>query len=48
MLLYPDIACLLFFSSTAYALFYAVLTVYSSLLAEDYHYSEVIIGLCYL
>jgi hypothetical protein len=48
MLFYPDVFLLLFVASLVYAEFYAVLTIYSTLLRSEYHYDEIVIGLSYL
>ncbi len=48
MLFYADVFFLLFVSSLAYAEFYAILTIYSTLLKNTYHFNEIVIGLCYL
>lgn len=48
MLLYPDIAAMLTFSSLLYIEYYWVLTTYSTLLKSNYGYNDIQIGLCYL
>ena len=48
MLLYPDIAFMLTFSSLLYVEYYWVLTTYSTLLKQNYDYNDIQIGLCYL
>ncbi|KAL1870910.1 hypothetical protein VTK73DRAFT_2365 [Phialemonium thermophilum] len=48
MLAYPEILTILAFGSCAFACMFASLTVFSSVLSDDYRYSDVKIGLCYL
>jgi hypothetical protein len=48
MLLYPDVALMLTFSSLVYVEYYWVLTTYSTLLSSNYGYNDIQIGLCYL
>lgn len=39
---------LLLWSSVYYALTYAILTIFSTLLDEIYHFSEILIGVAYM
>lgn len=48
MLFYPDIACMLLFTSMIYSIFYMVLTTYSTYLTDYYGYDDLQVGLLYL
>ncbi|WWD16590.1 hypothetical protein CI109_101018 [Kwoniella shandongensis] len=48
LFLEPDIALMFTWSSLYYAMWYALLTVFSSLLKTEYNASEIVIGLCYI
>ncbi|ODN97426.1 hypothetical protein L198_03990 [Cryptococcus wingfieldii CBS 7118] len=48
LLLEPEIALMFLSSSLYYALWYALLTIFSSLLKTEYGKNDVIIGLCYI
>ena len=48
MLFYPEVALVLTFASVCFGAIYAVLTSYSTLLEENYGFSELKTGLCYL
>jgi hypothetical protein len=48
MLLYPEVFLIEVFGSMVFGVFFGVLTVYSTVLADDYGYDDVKIGLCYL
>ncbi|ORX36481.1 major facilitator superfamily domain-containing protein [Kockovaella imperatae] len=43
----PDLFMMFFYASIFYSLWYAVLTIFSTLLRDNYHVSEIVIGLCY-
>ncbi|WRT65600.1 uncharacterized protein IL334_002545 [Kwoniella shivajii] len=44
----PEIALMFTWASLYYALWYAILTVFTTFLENEYHVNEVVIGLCYL
>jgi predicted MFS family arabinose efflux permease len=48
MLAYPEVLIVITFTSCSFAAMFGSLTVLSSVLANDYGYSNVKIGLCYL
>lgn len=48
MLFYPEVFLIEIFGSMVFGVFFGVLTVYSTVLADDYGYDDVKIGLCYL
>jgi hypothetical protein len=48
MLAYPEILLILIFGSCAFMCMFASLTILSSVLAVNYGYDDVWIGLCYL
>jgi hypothetical protein len=48
MLFYPEVFLIEVFGSMNFGVFFGVLTVYSTVLADDYGYDDVKIGLCYL
>ncbi|WWC68737.1 uncharacterized protein I206_102671 [Kwoniella pini CBS 10737] len=48
LFLEPEIALMFTWASLYYAFWYAILTIFTTLLEDEYHVNEVIIGLCYL
>lgn len=48
LLLEPDLLLILIWASIYYALYYAVLTIFSTLLKEHYGWGEVLIGVGYM
>ena len=48
LLLQPDLVMFLLWSSVYYALTYAILTIFSTLLDDIYHFSEIMIGVAYM
>ncbi|KAJ5738132.1 hypothetical protein N7493_001287 [Penicillium malachiteum] len=48
MIFYPEVFLIEVFGSIFFGVFFGVLTVYSTVLADDYGYDDVKIGLCYL
>lgn len=48
MLAYPEVFLIEIFGSMVFATFFGTLTVYSTVLADEYGYNDVKIGLCYL
>ncbi|WWC87778.1 uncharacterized protein L201_002670 [Kwoniella dendrophila CBS 6074] len=48
LFLEPEIALMFTWASLYYAFWYAILTIFTTLLETQYHVNEVVIGLCYL
>lgn len=48
LLLQPDLVMFLLWSSVYYALTYAILTIFSTLLDDIYHFNEIMIGVAYM
>jgi hypothetical protein len=48
MLLYPEVLIVITFTSFSFASLFGSLTVLSTVLANDYGFSNIKIGLCYL